>query len=110
MERIERAAIVMAIAATLTGAMGGGFLWAISIAWGAILSIGGFRFWRILTTRFVSGEKTSSVLVGFAGFAKLAILGFVLWWTVTCTPIQPLAFLIGLSSIVASILWVTLRG
>lgn len=110
MDRIERAAIIIAIAALLAGMMGGGLLWAISIAWGAILSIGGFRLWRILTTRFVSGEKTSSVLVGFACGAKLAILGFVLWWTVTCTPIQPLAFLIGLSSIVASILWVTLRG
>ncbi|MBI4126637.1 MAG: hypothetical protein HY465_04005 [Deltaproteobacteria bacterium] len=110
MERIERTGIIIAMVAMIMGAMGGGLLWGISIAWGAVLSIGGFRLWCILTTRFVSGGKTSSVLVGFAGFAKLGILGFVLWWTVTCTPIQPLAFLVGLSSIVASILWVTLRG
>lgn len=110
MERIERSAVVIALIASITGAIGGGIPWGVSIAWGAVISIGGFRLWRILTTRFVARGKTSVVLVGFAALTKLGVPGFVLWWTMTQTPIQPLAFLIGLSSIVASILWVTLRG
>ena len=101
--RIERralilAAVLAALSFLLFGPVGG-----ISAAWGATIVLVSFRLWRFLVSRMVERGQGRPVFVIFAGFAKLFVIGWLLWYTVTKTTIDPLAFLLGLSSIVASV-------
>lgn len=101
--RIERTAIIFSVVIAAAAFFFLGSVGGISAAWGALIVLASFRLWRFLATRLLEQGQGRSGFVILAGFAKLGIIGWLLWYTVTKTTIKPLAFLLGLSSIVAAI-------
>lgn len=102
-KKIERTGIIIALIITVSACFIFGWAGGISAAWGAIIVLASFRLWRFLIGQLIERDKGKSILVIIVGIAKLVIIGWLLWYTVTKTTIEPLAFFLGLSSIVAAI-------
>ena len=111
MRRIGKHGLIFAIIIVVVAFAFGGRVWGWSALGGAAISLVSFAGWMFLFRSPTVDRPRSRVLMTLVGVGKLLLIGFLLWVVVTKLPIEPLAFLAGLSSIPASIFWTTLvRG
>ena len=82
----------------------------ISSLLGAVLVLAGFKLWVAIAKRIFAQENTTKTPLFFMVLAKFLLIGGVLWALITKFSLEPLAFFLGLSSIVAAILFETIRG
>lgn len=82
----------------------------LSVAIGSV--IGGANFWvlyRIFSKILMEGVRRK-ILLGALAALKFAVLIFILWAVIKWVPINAVAFLVGLSTVVVAISGVSLRG
>jgi hypothetical protein len=74
----------------------------LSLFAGVAISAGSFFLLHVLVSQAIkrSGIKRAALLVAL--IAKFGLVGWALWFVVTQLPIQTLAFMIGLSSVILS--------
>lgn len=71
---------------------------------GAIFALLNLLSWHWLVPRMLENKKTSKILISFIAFGKFLLIGVVLWVIVSKKVADPLAFLIGISLLVALVL------
>lgn len=77
----------------------------LSVGTGTIIAMINFWFLNRVVRGILGGDAAPRGWLVFQGFAKLFFLGVVLWWLCTQTAIQPVALLVGLSSILFPLVW-----
>lgn len=102
-KRIECGALIITILAALGALLFSGMRGGYSATWGGMIVIGSFHLIAMMVDRLRHDQKTSRIFIVFLATGKLILLGALLWLSVMKMPIDPLAFLLGLSSIVGSI-------
>ncbi|OGQ23177.1 MAG: hypothetical protein A3I05_02770 [Deltaproteobacteria bacterium RIFCSPLOWO2_02_FULL_44_10] len=100
---LEQRSLLFALIAIIICALSGGTPSALSALAGSSLMLMSLLFWRYAITQFLSGQNSSKILVFFLSLLKMAGMTWAIWYLIIKISIEPLAFLIGLSSIVASL-------
>ena len=102
-KRIQWISIGVALLIAALAFWSGGITWGFSVLWGATIVTASFILWRWIARKLIERANGVSVWVIMVGVAKLVAIGILLWYTIMKTAVEPLAFLAGLSSIVAAI-------
>ncbi len=103
LKRVEQIGIWVGIILIGLGFWISGKHGAVSATFGSMIALASFRFWRVVGARLMDDQNKKKNLIVFACLAKLGILALVLWIAVVKISLEPLAFLLGLSSIVSAI-------
>ena len=103
MKRLKIIAILIAASMTCASLYFRSVRITLSIAAGSAIVIISFELMRIIISRALSSAKTSKTFIVFMSALKFAILGILLWFIVVKLPIHPLAFLVGLMTMVIAI-------
>lgn len=77
----------------------------VSLATGSAITIISYELLCFVLTRLFAKEKKSVVPLVFIAVFKLLIIGLIIWFIVINTDINIIAFLVGLSTILLSILF-----
>ena len=81
----------------------------VSFLLGVTFGIFNIVSWRWIVPRLLGNIKSSKILVSFVAVSKLLLVACLLWFAVSKNLVDPLAFLLGLSSIVTLIFVFGLR-
>ena len=104
LNRIEKTSLVVASIMVLVSLAWMNVSVSASVAGGAAIAIGSFVLLHLFVRRAFGGSGTSRVTFLVAIVVKLAVVATILWVIVVYVPIQPVAFLVGLSAILISLL------
>jgi hypothetical protein len=99
LEKWSAAVSILMIAASL-------FWWnkkiSLSVLAGVAISAGSFFLLHLLISQAIKRTGAGRAALVVALMAKLGVVGVVLWFVITQVPVQAVAFMIGLSTIIIS--------
>ena len=94
---VFRTAVIGAVAIVASLPFGEKWI-SLSVALGVMIAIINFWLLQRVVRGFVEGMGSKGWLL-FQSLGKFVVLGVTLWWLLTKTSVEPLALLVGLSSI-----------
>ena len=75
----------------------------LSVAAGSLIVIVSFELLQFIISRALNSEKPPKVFLVLAAIFKFMVLGVILWWLVVKIGVHPLAFMVGLMTMIITI-------
>jgi hypothetical protein len=104
-QRIERLAILLCLAATLVSLISWDLRWVLGVALGGAVAIGNFYALRRIVFALLAkdGSRQRQAVMGLLLCLKFGVLAASIYLVVSYVPVSAIAFLCGISTVVLSI-------
>jgi len=104
MKRIRIIAIIIAALMAVVSLYFQSMQITLSVIAGSAIVIASFELLYFIISRAFGKPRKSAAFIVITALLKFVLLGFILWYVVIRVPVHTLAFLVGLSTIVAAII------